>query len=382
MFWKIVFNQALHRWGITLLVFLAMVSLVTLYVYLLNASRFTNRSIQLIMKGMGHNMLILPEQADRLDTYLCTDAQPLFPDQVTHRLAQSPQLFSKYYVSVLQRRLTIQGVDCLLTGIEPVERSDETREKGNMVKPLSRGNARLGAEVADRLGVQVGDEMRVMDRVFEVSEILEPQGTEQDFRVFIALEECQEMLGHTGNINVIWAFECLEHGGPLHEIEELQGKMLAEVQPGFKHVSIMPIARGRFLTRQNTTQTLRYLLGIVCAATVLIIAINGVHEVAERRREVGILSAMGVSFPYIAALYFVKFFVLAVSASVTGFLVGSLLAVHITSDFLVTKTQGVAVLWSDLPSVTLLTCAVAAGAMVLPMVQLLRMDPNATLVEE
>jgi ABC-type lipoprotein release transport system permease subunit len=382
MFWKIVLNQALHRWGITLLIFLAMVSLVSLYVYLLNTSRFTNRSIQLIMKQMGHNMLILPEQADRFDTYLCTDAQVFFPDQVTHRLAQSTQLFSRYYVSVLQQRITVGGTDCLLTGIEPVERVDETREKGNMVRPLSPANARLGAEVAKRLRLQVGDEVRVLDRVFEVSQVVEPQGTEQDFRLFVPLRECQEMLGQSGNINVIWAFECLHHGGPLHEIEELQAAMLAEVQPGFKHVSIMPIARGRFLTRQNTTQTLRYLLGIVCAATVLIIAINGVHEVAERRREVGILSAMGVSFPRILALYFTKVFVLAVAASVTGFLTGSLLAVHITSDFLVTHTQNVAVLWHDLPSVTLLTCAVAAVAMALPMVQLLRMDPNATLIEE
>jgi len=53
--------------------FSAMTSLVTLYVYLRNTNQFANRSMQLIMKNMGHNMLILPEEADPYDVYLCTE---------------------------------------------------------------------------------------------------------------------------------------------------------------------------------------------------------------------------------------------------------------------------------------------------------------------
>jgi len=50
-----------------------MTSLVTLYVYLRNTNQFANRSMQLIMKNMGHNMLILPEEANPYDVYLCTE---------------------------------------------------------------------------------------------------------------------------------------------------------------------------------------------------------------------------------------------------------------------------------------------------------------------
>ena len=105
------------------------------------------------------------------------------------------------------------------------------------------------------------------------------------------------------------------------------------------------------------------------------------QEVTERRREVGILVAMGAGMPYIAGLYLAKILALAVAAAVTGFVIGSELAVRMTAPFLVTQTRAVRILWEDLPSVVALSAAVALVAMLLPMVQLLRMDPNRTLVE-
>ena len=91
MFLKIIANQARYRWHITLLLWVAMTALVSLYVYLGNSARFTNRSMQLIMKNMGHNLLILPREADPLDTYRCTDKQVLFDEDVTFRMAEHTQ---------------------------------------------------------------------------------------------------------------------------------------------------------------------------------------------------------------------------------------------------------------------------------------------------
>lgn len=366
----------------TLLLFLAMTVLVTLYVYLLNTNRFANRAMQIVMKNMGHNMVILPEASNPLDSFLCTENQPLFDADVTHRLAGHLELFSRYYVSVLQQRLALNGVDLLLTGIEPVERTDETDEKGNMVKPVAPGTVRLGSAAAESLGLREGADLELLGRAFRVAEILQPLGTERDYRVYLALNECQELLGLGQEINVIWAFQCLHHGGPLQEIERLHAEMLAKALPGFRHISIMPIARGRYLARETTSRTLYYVLAIVLAATILIIAIAGMQEVTERRREVGILVALGAGLPYVVGLYLVKIVALAAAAAVTGFIVGSELAVRMTASFLVTQTRAVRIVWEDLPSVTALSVMVALVAMLLPMLQLLRIDPNKTLVEE
>ena len=77
----------------------------------------------------------IPKRADPRSIYLCTDEQSFFPDDTTHRMGKALGLSSKYYVSVLQRRIDIEGQEVLLTGIEPIARKDESAEKRNMVLP-------------------------------------------------------------------------------------------------------------------------------------------------------------------------------------------------------------------------------------------------------
>ena len=144
----------------------------------------------------------------------------------------------------------------------------------------------------------------------------------------------------------------------------------------------MDIASGRHLARVTTQKSLYYLLAIVAAATIVIIAVTGLQEVADRKQETGILIAMGVSHAYIVCLYLVKTLVLALLAAVLGFYLGSVLAVQLSAPFLVVNTEPVAILWRELPATAALTCAVALAAELIPVVRLLSLDPNTILVEQ
>ena len=144
----------------------------------------------------------------------------------------------------------------------------------------------------------------------------------------------------------------------------------------------MDIAQGRYLARITTRKSLYYLLGIVAAATVVVITVTGLQEVGDRRHETGIMIAMGVSHTYIVCLYLVKTLVLALTSAVAGFLLGSALAVHFTAPFLIVNTRPVAILWQQLPVVAGLTCAVAIVAEMIPIVKLLSLDPNTILAEQ
>jgi ABC-type lipoprotein release transport system permease subunit len=202
-----------------------------------------------------------------------------------------------------------------------------------------------------------------------------------DYRVFMPLADTQRLLGKPGRINCILAFLCL-HKGSLEVSDRYQAAQIEKVLPGFIHITKTDIARGRYMARMTTAKYLYYLLAIVLAVTVLVIVITGIQEVSERTREAGILIAMGTGYVYIVGLYMVKMLILALLASAGGFLIGSKLAVVLTSPFLVVKTARVTVLWSDLPHVVVLTCLVALGAEIVPMMKLLRLDPNAILMEE
>ena len=381
MFLQLMFRQLWHKRAVASLVFLAMAALVTLYVYLGNTSRFANRSMQLVMKNMGHNLLLLPKQADLQAVYSCSDNQTAFPEETTAQLVKHGKLLSRYYVSVLQSRVTMAGQSFVLTGIDPVARKDESREKGNMILPLKEGETRLGSETAQKLDKGPGDEFEVQGVKFTVAEVLPPKASLDDCRIYVNLDQCQKMLGKSGQIHFILAFLCL-HSGSLEQGLQTQEKMLAGVCPGIRQVSRMDVAQGRHLARLTTEKSLYYLLALVAAATVVVVAVTGLQEVNDRRHETGIMIAMGIPQSYIAGLYLVKTLFLAVGASLAGFLLGSLLAVRLTETFLVVNTSPVTILWTQLPSIIGLTSLVAVLAEMLPVAKLLSTDPNAVLSEQ
>lgn len=381
MFLRIVTKQAKYRWPITLLLWAAMTALVSLYVYLGNSARFSNRSMQLIMKNLGHNLLILPRSADPLDTYLCSPNQVLFAEDVTARMAAHTRLASKYYTSVLQQRVALRGRPAILTGMAPVHRADETAEKAHLDSAIPPGSARLGAAAAEALGATVGDRFDVLGKTYRVADVLPPVGSMDDHRVYVPLAEGQQMLGQPGRINAILAFLCL-HGTTLEGISAYQQREFAKLFPDFRIITKTRIAQGRYLARMTTDRYLAYLLAVVLCITVVMIVVTGLQEVAERRREVGVLLAMGTSYVYIIGLYVAKVAAIALAAAVTGFFIGSWLSAWLLSPVLVTRTRPVALVWAQLPEVLGLTCLVALAAAVLPMAKLVRLDPNVILAEE
>lgn len=381
MFCKIIFCQARYKWGINLLIFLALTAVVSLYVYLQNTSRFANRSMQLIVKNMGHNLLILPDEADPADTYLCNEGQILFSDDVTRKLAAHLNLASRYYVSVLQKKIEIDGREYILTGIEPVKRKDETKEKGNLIEPIKSGNARLGAMAAERLGCDKGSPVTVLGSQFSVTEFMPSKGSIDDYRIYVNLTDCQRLLDCPGQINVILSFACL-HVGDLQATEAYQKKELPKIVAGFKQITQTDIFQGRYLARMTTQESLYSILTISTAVVVLLIVVTGFQEVSERRKELGILVSMGTNYVYIAGLYFVKIIVLALAASMAGFYLGSTVSIWFNEPLLVVNTAPVRILWEQLPNVIYTTCAIAAIAELIPIIRLLRLDPAAALIEE
>ena len=381
MFGRIVISQARHKWPITLMLWVAMTALVSLYVYLNNSARFSNRSMQLIMKNMGHNLLILPAGAEPIDTHLCTDRQVLFDQGAAGRMATHRKLASKYYTSVLQQRCTLGAAEVVLTGIEPVMRGDETPEKPHITTPVPPGRARLGSSAADAMKARTGDTIDILAERFGVDEVLGPQGTVDDYRVYLNLADCQRVLGKPGKINAVLAFLCLS-GTSLQGATDRQLSEFARLFPGYAMTTRTRIAQGRYLARMTTSRYLYYLLALVLCVVVILVVVTGLQEVSERTHEVGVLLAMGAGYVYVIGLYVVKLLGISLLASVCGFAVGSWVSRGLLSDVLIANTRPVTVIWGQLPVVAGLTCAVVAAAAVVPMLKLVRMDPNTVLTEE
>ncbi|MBL8024790.1 MAG: FtsX-like permease family protein [Fibrobacteres bacterium] len=349
--------------------------------YISNTSRYTNRSMQLIVKRLGHNLIILPDSTNPLDLYWCTDKQTTASEEVTAFLAGHGKLASRYFVGVLQSRIELKGKSYLLTGIEPVQRADESAEKGNMIRPVPEGTVRLGCMAAQQLGCSKGTTLLLKGTPYTVESVAKEMGDMDDYRVYLPLKTVQALTGQQGRIHYILAFLC-QHSNDVDKSIERERLFLKQLVPEMTMVAKSNLIQGRALARQTTDKTLYYLLGLILVVTLMIIVISGSQEIAERRKETGILASMGAGYGYILSLYLIKIGILSLLASFSGFLLGSALAVHWTSGFLVTETAAVSFQWADFPLIAAVTLVTALVAESVPLLGLLRSAPSDILMEE
>ncbi|OGV69755.1 MAG: hypothetical protein A3K19_11150 [Lentisphaerae bacterium RIFOXYB12_FULL_65_16] len=381
MFWKLVLRQALYRVWLTALLFAALTTVVALFVYLRTSAGYTNRSMELIMKYLGHNLVILGKDADALAFHCGIAGVRRLPEDTARQVAAARALPLRYMAPVVQGRVEEGDRTVILTGIMPVDRGDETGEKGHLVRALAPDAIILGADTARQFQARQGDTVTIMARPFRVSEVRLSLGRVEDSRAYVHLHVAQELLGAPGRIDGVLAFLCMER----QSLDSVLGKLNAGMSrdfPGLRVIPRMDVLQGRYLARNTTSRYLYYLLALVLGVTVALIVVTGLQEVAERRHETGILLAMGAGYGRVLGLYVAKVLVLAGLASCVGFVLGSVLARELLASFLVTNTRTVAIVWSQLPGTVLLTCLVALAAETVPLFRLLHLNPNAILTEE
>ena len=382
MFFTILFNQLRRNWLSNLLLFITMTVLAALFVFILNTNRFSVRSMRLIMKNLGLNQVTIASNGNFEDAYLCTDKQIEIPEKITYKMAKDNTLLSKYYVSVLQKRIEVAGKTLLLTGIEPVRRSDETKEKSNPVNSVSSGTVRLGYSAAEALKSEGQDTVNILGRSFKIAQVNPLRGELDDFRIFINLKDAQSLLTKSGLINMILSFECLHVGGSLQHIYNYQENLLKEKFPEVKQVNIASIAEGRYHARKMTEKYLYYLLISVALIMVMVLVISGIQEVQERKYETGIFIAHGMGYLYIIFLYLLKTLFIAIAAGISGFIIGGYASVFLTTPFLVTNTQNVSILWSNLPMTVGIVVIISIIGELIPIIKLLSIDPCVILMED
>ena len=374
-------RQMRHGWALAILLVTALSGVVALHAYVLNSSCFQTRSMQLIMKDMGHNLWFMDSSANLLDIVSGSADAPALSDKRVHELAADRAVASTYWVNILQARTVFRDRDVLLTGLEVVDDHQVTEEKDHLLDPLAPGTAALGHALARDWGLEPGDLLAINGRDYQVQTVHTANGTLDDTRLWVPLADAQERLDRPGEANLILGFLCMR-GLPLHTgVQKLEEHMRAH-HSDLQVVPLMNILQARALSRITTTRYLDYLLYAVMAVTGALIAALGWMEVSERRYELAVLTAMGAGQAFVVFFFLAKLALLAVVAAVLGFLIGSFASVHWLSDVLVVHTRPVSVTWSDFPVVLFRVLAMVAVAAAIPAIRLVRLDPVRILAEE
>lgn len=304
-----------------------------------------------IMRDLGHNVMILHEDQSRSTLRSAGYPDTYMPEEYVYRLAEGYIETLNHLHPVLQQSLTWpeHDLDIILTGTPgqvPVYHltqhltEDGQAYRNPLVHPVPDGKIEVGHAVARDLELKPGDTVTLMGEKFEVHNVRRPQGSQEDIMVWADLEKVQGWLGKEGQINAIFALECICDIDGLGAITEEIGGLLPDVQ--VLEFSSMVIARGEarnraaeearraiaaeIENREQLGEERRAFAGIlvplVLLASGLWVFFLILGNVRERETEIGILRAIGVRESTIVAVFLGKAVILGLIGAICGYAVG------------------------------------------------------------
>jgi putative ABC transport system permease protein len=269
-------------------------------VFFVRLSELASDRTRIIQRDMGLNLRILPADAD-LDAYwLKGYADGVIDESLLEKVLQ--QDVANRLVPLLQRTIPWGDGEAILTGI-----GDEQFARGAAMKPVFGGfgdgpnELRIGAVAAAKKGLSEGDQTVLLGRDFVVKRVLSSTGSMDDIRVYAPLATVQQLLDLPGKLNEIRALEC-ECGEDVVDPEAFIRAALGPLLPGTQIVR-----QDRMAEARRKQRILAERIGVAATPVLILLSASGVAGLAflnthQRRGEIGLFAAVGMTAPTIATI--------------------------------------------------------------------------------
>ncbi len=287
---------------------------------------------------MGFNVLILPKGQNLADFYAEDFSSKYMPEDYAARLANSKLVTIKHLLPSLQEKIhwTEGRRWIILIGTKGETPEAHINPRDPIQPPVPAWSAIIGHEIQYNLNLKKGDTIQILGKGFTVSGINQRRGTKDDITIWIPLDEAQELLGKKGLINGILALECKCAEANLDKVKE----EIVSILPDVQIIEYAGIAKARFEARDlaekegvAAIEALKkhrkelkkeyesfaaMLIPLVAAGAMLWIAFLAYGNSSDRKYEVGILRATGLSSGGILYLFLGR----ALMAGLLGAIIG------------------------------------------------------------
>jgi ABC-type lipoprotein release transport system permease subunit len=377
----LIFKEILHRKTSSLLSVLAVTVAVALFISFLTAGTAANRETARLMLNMGYNLHIVPNGTDMNQFLLTGLTDKTMPQEHLQKLATPASFSYNHLLGTLQRKISWQGSEVILTGLAP-EVCPPGRKAAPMVVPIAEGTAYIGHIVADKLGLKEGQMIQIEGHQLKVARLLFEQGGVDDIRIQCHLKDAQRILNLPGRISEIQAVDCLCFVDTDDPVSILR-KEVTSILPDAQLIQAKPIAVARTKQRQMVQGVFAVITPFVIIACGVWIGVLAITNVRDRRQEIGIMRALGYGSAKVTALFLGKAVLIGLLGAFVGFLVGTYLALHFGPDiFKITAKTTIKPELSLLMWSLIFAPLFSAVSSFIPAMIAVAYDPAVTLREE
>ncbi|MBM78992.1 MAG: hypothetical protein CMJ78_00160 [Planctomycetaceae bacterium] len=312
-----------------------------------------------ITKGLGFNILILPEEQDLNEMYVDGDLSKSMPEQLVTKLAESGIVTVNHLLPIVTRKIEWPEINrsVILTGTRgevPLAHRDPKKPLQDLIPA---GTMHVGFALHTKMKWKKGDKVTLLGKEFEVTNLKPEQGDTDDGTIWINLAEAQELLKMQNLVNAILALECncatIDRIGEIREdIEEiLPGTYVVE-----KGSSALARAEARMRAKKSAQDSLKKAKADGEAAiaqektsrleirkqrenlAALLVPLNLIGcaiwigfltfgNVRNRASEIGILRAIGLRSQQILSLFLSKSLIIGIAGGGIGYAIGLFIGV-------------------------------------------------------
>jgi putative ABC transport system permease protein len=378
---RLILKEIAHRRFNFLLSVFAVVTAVALFVFFFTTADASRRETSRLMRDMGYNLRIIHRETDMNRFWADGFSGRMLPEECVGRFAGQDDIFYNHLLAILRGRITWRGRDLILSGIAS-EVAPAGKKKSSMIFAIEPGTLYAGFEIARDLDLRRGAVVDLSGKPFRVAECLRESGSEEDVTVTVALKDAQVILGQEGKINEIRALECLCPQNAGDDSLGVLSDQLERLVPEGRVIQIKNIATARRKQRRLAEEYGALLVPFVLSVCAVWICVLAVMNVRERRREIGVLRALGHGSGRIAALFLGKALGVGLAGAAVGFAAGTLLAEVFGPDVFVVTARSIEPDFSLLGWALGMAPLFAALSSLIPAMLAVTQDPAETLREE
>jgi hypothetical protein len=294
------------------------------------------------MARLGATLTIIPEGQSLGDWFAEDYAAKTMPEAFFDRLvAARPSTLDPLTPQLRRRaRWPETGWTVIVVGRRAPRAGAESAGSRTSSCTAGPGEACVGHEIHRGLGLKPGASFRLMDRAFQVRECLPETGSRDDITLWLDLGDAQALFGCRGQINEILAAATeaswKRPDGPREEVAaalpgtqviEDRSKLLAEKLARLHSAqqaaeALQGERRGRRALRSERQRAAWALSGVVLLLGAAWMGLLAARNVRERRQEIGLWRALGLTSGRLACLFAARWLVLGGIGVAAGVAVG------------------------------------------------------------
>ncbi|MEO2028191.1 MAG: FtsX-like permease family protein [Fuerstiella sp.] len=300
------------------------------------------------MKGLGFNILIIPQEQSRSEMLL-DGMTATMPEIYVEKLGQSKIVTINHLLPSVTRRVSWpeHDRDVILIGTRGEVPITHRGLKKPILDEVAEGKMVVGHEIQKELGLKVGDTVTFQKTEFTISAVHPERGSTDDVTIWINLRQAQELLGMQNLINAILALECDCAGDRISairaEIEAIlpgtqvvekysQALARAEARAKAKETAESALAQEKessqaMLLREEQTRNqleqqhagfAAVLVPLVLLGSAVTIFLLTLANARQRTEEIGILRAVGLKARQIIQVFLSKAAAIGLAGGLLG----------------------------------------------------------------